>query len=146
MKIKYHGVLPHVPEAILEHANTIKLENYKTNTPTAFQKHQPDNIEFTKQLAKAIDYPPASIDWVYFSVCKGAKTHVDELGDKFTDTTFVIPIIVPKGRSTITAEYESMSVRCRGIYEFNHNKEHSMELEDTESGCVVIMAAIRSKQ
>ena len=34
--IKYHGDVS-IPQIVIEHADTIKLENYKTNTPAKFQ-------------------------------------------------------------------------------------------------------------
>ena len=83
------------------------------------------------------------LDFVYFSVCKGAAPHIDLLDkNKFEPTTFVVPIILPNGESIITAEDERIVVELNNIYEFNHEKIHSMVLEDTESGCVVIMVAV----
>lgn len=83
------------------------------------------------------------LDFVYFSVCKGAEPHIDLLDkNKFEPTTFVVPIILPNGESIITAEDERIVVELNNIYEFNHEKIHSMVLEDTESGCVVIMVAV----
>lgn len=144
MNIVDHGKIE-VPSFVLEHAETIKFENYKTNTPKHFQKHTtlPD-IRFTGAIANIAGVNIDRVDWVYFSVCKGAEPHVDDLGDKFTDTTYVIPVVLPTGKSTITAEDQSAVVELGHVYEFNHNKIHSMELEDTESGCVVIMAAIKT--
>lgn len=63
----------------------------------------------------------------------------------FTDRTFIIPVILPQGRSVITAEKASAEVARGHIYKFNHERTQSMTVEDTESGCVVIMVAIRKQ-
>ncbi len=63
--------------------------------------------------------------------------------NKYEDTTYVIPVILPGGKSVITAESASVEVSLGGVYEFDHTKIHSMTLEDTESGCVVVMVAIK---
>ena len=135
-----------VPQQILDHADTIKMENYKTNTPVTFQKHMDMSShgeQFVRNLAQVINEPSEDIDWVFFSVCLGAEPHVDQLDpDKFGDTTFVIPIILPQGTSTITAEDDSAAVELFKVYQFDHTKIHSMVLEDHTSGCVVIMAAL----
>lgn len=52
-------------------------------------------------------------------------------------------MILPQGRSVITAKKASAEVALGRIYGFNHKRVHSMTVEDTESGCVVIMIAIR---
>jgi hypothetical protein len=85
-----------------------------------------------------------SLDFVYFSVCKGAEPHTDLLSpEKFEDTTYVVPVILPRGQSIITAENWKSEVCVGGIYEFDHTKVHSMTLEDLESGCVVVMVAVK---
>lgn len=141
--IKYHGKVT-VPEVVTKHADTIKFENYKTNTPTKFQvRCLVGGEELMSELSDIIKIPKEKLDFVYFSVCQGAEPHTDKLNpNKFEDTTFVIPAILPKGRSVITAEEEETEVELGGVYEFDHTKVHSMKLEDTESGCVVIMVAI----
>jgi hypothetical protein len=97
-----------------------------------------------ESLSSLIGLPRDCLDFVYFSVCKGAESHTDKLNpQKFEDTTFVIPTILPRGRSIITAEDEEVDVKVGGVYQFDHTKVHSMRLEDTESGCVVIMVAIK---
>ncbi len=145
MKIITHGLVT-PPETLLAHAEIIKHDNYKTNTPVRFQKHadmSEDGELFKRQLSKAVGVAVEKLDWVFFSVCQGATPHVDKLDEsKFTDTTFVIPIILPSGSSKITAEEEVVVVELNRVYEFDHTKVHSMTLEDIESGCVVVMAAV----
>lgn len=81
---------------------------------------------------------------MYFSVCKGAESHIDLLNPAIFETrTFVIPVVLPQGKSVITAEDEQVEVKLNHIYEFNHEKTHSMVLEDNENGCVVIMVAVK---
>lgn len=142
-KIQFHGVVP-IPKAVTEHANTIKLENYKTNTPTKFQiRSLVGGDDLMESLSKLIGISKDKLDFVYFSVCKGAEPHVDQLSHKkFEDTTYVIPVILPKGKSIITAEDEETEVQLGGVYQFDHTKVHSMTLEDMESGCVVVMVAV----
>ena len=144
-KIICHGDIE-VPDRITANAGTIKLANYKTNTLKKFQVNTitDDDALFMNRLAEKINVKTANLDFVYFSVCKGAEPHVDLLNPaNFEPRTFVIPVVLPKGKSTITAEDETIEVELNKIYEFNHEKIHSMELEDTESGCAVIMVAIK---
>jgi len=143
MNIIDHGSVQ-IPQHVVSHADTIKYENYKTNTPAKFQKHGAVSSELEQSIAAIAGVDVNRVDWVYFSVCQGAEPHTDQLGDKFTDTTYVIPVILPTGKSTITANGQTEEVQLGHIYEFNHNETHSMELEDTTSGCVVIMAAIKT--
>ncbi len=144
--ITCHGNIK-VPSSITNHADTIKLENYKTNTPAKFQKHftaQVQDTMFEIELAEAMGIDHNQLDYVYFSVCKGAEPHTDQLDPlKFSDTTYVIPVILPEGDSVIHARDESETVVLGGIYSFDHTETHSMTLEDMESGCVVIMATER---
>lgn len=145
MKIICHGSID-VPLSIIENAETIKFDNYKTNTPAIFQIRQLGefDISLMNNLADIVGVDIHKLDYVYFSVCNGAEPHTDLLDPlKFEDRTFVIPVILPKGNSTITAEDERTVVELNHIYEFNHEKVHSMELEDTNSGCVVIMVAVK---
>lgn len=145
-KIQCHGSIA-VPLTIICNAETIKFDNYKTNTPKKFQicafDDEEDNL-FLRRLAKNLEIDKARLDFVYFSVCKGAEPHIDLLDPAvFEPRTFVIPVILPEGKSVITAEDEKVVVKLNNIYEFNHEKVHSMELEDIESGCVVIMVAVK---
>jgi hypothetical protein len=142
--IAYHGNLV-IPATVLEYSNTIRFENYKTNTPAKFQVRSLTGAdELMATLASLIGDPKDHLDFVYFSVCQGAEPHTDKLNTKkFEDTTFIIPTILPTGRSIITAEDEEMEVEVGGVYQFDHTKVHSMRLEDTTSGCVVIMVAIK---
>lgn len=97
-----------------------------------------------QRIADKVKIDVNKLDFVYFSVCKGAEPHVDKLDPTmFESRTFVIPVVLPAGKSVITAENESIEVKLNHIYEFNHEKVHSMELEDTNSGCTVIMVAVK---
>jgi hypothetical protein len=144
--IKYHGDVS-IDGKLIEVADGIKLLNYKTTTPVRFRKNvltEDIASNVMLELAKLIDVDIGRLDYVYFSVCKGAEPHVDVLDPEvFHDTTYVVPVILPKGVSTIHAEDVSWDVHVGGVYQFNHEREHSMTLEDTESGCVVIMVAIK---
>src|SRR6185312_16487490 len=100
--IKFHGKVS-IPQVVLDHANTIKLENYKTNTPAKFQvRSLIGGDELMNSLANVVGVAQKRLDFVYFSVCKGAEPHTDILDQKkFFDTTYVIPVILPKGKSII---------------------------------------------
>ena len=143
--IRYHGKI-YIPEAITRHADAIKLQNYKVTKPGKGQvRHSlPHYMRFDDDLRHILGLENRPLDFVYFSCCKGAEPHVDQLSDKFEDTTYVIPIILPKtGKAIIVAGDDGVEAGIGGIYEFDHTKTHSMVLEDTESGCVVIMVAIK---
>jgi hypothetical protein len=144
--ITYHGTIE-VDPVVVACADSIKLQNYKTSTPKKFQIqpfHTPATDDLMQRMSDLIQVAKDKLDFVYFSVCKGAEPHVDLLDPAlFEARTFVIPVILPTGDSTITAEDQRMVVKLNGIYEFNHERIHSMELEDVESGCVVIMVAVK---
>jgi len=145
-KIICHGEM-NVPLRLVSNAETIKLQNYKTNTPKKFRVWHFDNDFdelFLYRLSDRLGLDKESLDFVYFSVCKGAEPHVDLLNPaNFEPRTFVIPVVLPQGKSVITAEDEQVEVKLNHIYEFNHEKIHSMTLEDNESGCTVIMVAVK---
>ncbi len=144
--IRYHGQVV-IPGAVIAVADSIKLLNYRTSTPARFRKNllTPDLAgDLMSAISVLIGVDVSRLDYVYFSVCRGAESHVDILDpSKFLETTFIIPVILPSGRSIITAESTESVVEVGGVYEFNHEREHSMVLEDVTSGCVVIMVAIR---
>lgn len=138
-----------VPWAVRAAADSIKLQSYKTNTPKRFQV-QPLHVEaaglLLEELSELVKVRQDKLDFVYFSVCKGAEPHVDLLNPEFFEPrTFVVPIILPRGTSTITVGEEKKQIFLNHVYEFNHEVMHSMELEDTESGCVVVMVAVKKK-
>jgi hypothetical protein len=142
-KIIDHGLVD-VPLTVVENAETIRFENYKTNTPAKFQIRDETDAVLLSNVAGLLKSPINVLDFVYFSVCKGAEPHVDLLDPEvFEPRTYVIPIVLPSGKSVITAEDESVEVELNHMYEFNHEKIHSMTLEDNESGCVVIMIAVK---
>jgi hypothetical protein len=132
-----------ISNSIVDYAETIKHENYKVNTPTKFQinkHHSADSEKFVEDLGEVINIDKNNLDYVFFSVCKGAEPHTDALDpEKFTGTTYVIPLILPKGISTITASGQTEEVELFNVYEFDHTKLHQMDLEDNDSGCVVMM-------
>lgn len=144
--MKHHGTV-YVPNCFWQYADTIRHENYKTNTPKHFQKHQPYGAyteDFLERLGNKVGRDPAKLDLVYFSVAKGAEPHVDQLDhDKFEDTTFIIPVILPKGKSIIYADGASWEAKLDEVVEFDHTQTHSMTLEDHETGCVVLMVAVK---
>ncbi len=143
--ITTHGNIE-IPQSIIDHADLIKFENYKVNTPTEFQinRYAVGSEALVRDLSIVTNIPEEKLDFVFFSVCNGAEPHVDALdGTKFEDTTFVIPVILPGGVSIITAEEYSSAVCVGGVYEFDHTKIHSMTVEDNKSGCVVIMVAVK---
>ncbi len=143
--IKDHGPIP-IPSSLIAYAGTIKHENYKVNIPTKFSINafnNEDSKEFIRELSGIVNIPEEKLDYVFFSVCPGAEPHTDALDPaKFTGTTFVVPIILPTGDSIIVADNVTSAVAPGHIYEFDHTKTHQMDLEDTESGCVVIMVAV----
>lgn len=54
-----------------------------------------------------------------------------------------MPLILPKGVSTLVAQGARVQAELFRVYEFNHEEVHALELEDTESGCVVVMVAVK---
>ncbi|BCG50227.1 hypothetical protein [Ralstonia phage RP13] len=145
-KLKHVGDLPWIPTEVLRLANEVKHQNYKVNTPTKFQKREliaDVGKPLMYQLGLLIKYRPDELDYVYFSCANGAEEHVDQLDPaKFRDTTFVIPVILPNGDNFITAEDEKMKVEIGGVYQFNHEKPHSMTVADN-TGAVVIMVGVK---
>jgi hypothetical protein len=135
-----------IPQAVIDAADTIKHLNYKTSTPAKFKTHLlTEDIAggLMAEVADIIGIDKSRLDYVYFSCSQGAEPHTDVLPvEKFESTTFVIPVILPKGKSVIFAKEASQEVQVGKIYEFNHEETHSMTLEDKESGCVVIMVAV----
>ena len=141
--ITIHGKID-IPSTVVENANSIRFENYKTNTPAKFQIRDETDMILMLDLSNHLGIARNKLDFVYFSVCKGAEPHVDLLDPNvFEPRTFVIPVILPTGNSVIVAQDDRQVVELNTIYEFNHEELHSMELEDTDSGCVVIMVAVK---
>jgi hypothetical protein len=142
---------------ILIYANSIKDENYKTSTVKQFQRRFPllDGMsKLIDEIALRINgityagkglYPlNVDLEPVFFSVAKGAAEHTDELDrDIYTDVTIVIPLVVPKGLSELTVGGNSINLQQFGVYLFDHTKPHKLVLEDNESGCTVLMIAIK---
>jgi len=145
--IKYHGTVT-ISTETTEYADKIKLENYKTNTPAKFQVRCLTGCDWLmKQLSGVVDVPKERLDFVYFSCCQGAEPHTDKLNPKkFEDITFVIPVILPQGKSIIMAGDQKVEAKLGGVYEFDHTKIHAMFLKDNESGCVVIMVGVLKQE
>lgn len=132
-----------IPQQVTLNADAIKLEHYKVNSPHKFQVHKLGDAALMQQLSELIELPSTKLDYVYFSACRGAEPHTDILDPvRFTNDTYVIPVILPNGISTITAQGFTAPIEVGSVYKFDHTQLHSMELEDNESGCVVIMVAV----
>lgn len=138
--IEYIGKVA-IPQGVILNADKIKYEHYKVNIPSKFQVHSLDDSLLIETLSSLIGIQTEKLDYVYFSVCQGAEPHTDLLDpSKFTNTTYVIPVILPLGDSIITTETKSEKVKVGGVYTFDHTKTHIMELDDPSSGCVLIIA------
>lgn len=135
-----------IPKSVLDVAESIKLDNYKTNHPKEFRKETvvtDDGLYLMAQLSSLTGVPVNKLDYVYFSACRGADEHVDLLDpEKFEDVTYIIPLVLPSGKSILHEDGYSTGIQVGGVYEINHTKPHSLDLEDTESGCTLIMVAI----
>src|SRR5690606_14087088 len=86
-----------IPPSVIKYADTIKLENYKTNTPKNFQKHPSNVVDsdiLLNNLAEIISIDDTSrLDYVFFSACNGAETHTDLLDPTiFSPFTYVVPV------------------------------------------------------
>jgi hypothetical protein len=150
MKIEMLGEVT-VGASLVRAADKIKLQHYKVNTPKKFQVWPfPSRTPLYEgeilmwELANMAHQDPHNLDYVFFSVCSGAEEHTDALDPaKFEPITLMVPIILPPGRNIITAEDEWVQVRLNHVYKFDHTKPHSMRLQNTTSGCVVVMVAVK---
>ena len=144
--ITLHGNVS-IPDAVIAAAEPIKMLNYKTTTPARFQKNTlTADIAgpLLDNIAERIGVDRARLDYVYFSAAQGAEPHTDMLDPKvFMSNTYLIPVILPTGRTVLMADGVEVAAELGEIYEFNHEETHGMTVEDTESGCVLIMVAIR---
>lgn len=124
-------------------AQSIREENYKVNTPSKYHKHQGKDYTTIQQLSNLFNCGEGYVDYVYFSSKEGAEAHVDKLSlSKFEDDTIIVPLILPRGKSRLKVGDSIMILEPLLAYKFKHTTIHSLELEDTESGCVLIMAAV----
>lgn len=136
-----HGTVE-VPEAVLNNAQEIRHENYRTNTPRKFQKHNEVHAQLKQAIAQAVGEPVVNIDFVYFSVAKGAEEHVDALDPTvYTSRTFIVPVVLPEGDNFITAQGQKFQISTGVVYEINHELPHSMQVANEVDGAVVIMAS-----
>jgi hypothetical protein len=149
--ITSHGQVV-IPEAVTIAADSIKLLNYRTSSPARFQKRTlTDAIasQLMKDISELIGIESTRLDYVYFSVCRGAEPHVDLLDPLvFETTTYIVPVILPPGLNIITCEsspgrIDHQVVEVGAVYSFEHTSTHGMTVSDQESGCVVIMIAIK---
>lgn len=144
--ITYHGNIV-IPNDLLEAADTIKFQNYKVTKIGKIQKQTPEGADaeyVMRVLGSKVKRDHQKFDAVYFSACSGAEEHVDMLDqEKFEDTTYVIPLIIPTGDTVISTGGCNITVEVGGIYEFDHTKPHEMTVEDDRSGCVVLMVAVK---
>ncbi|AFU88280.1 hypothetical protein CcrColossus_gp410 [Caulobacter phage CcrColossus] len=144
--ITLHGNV-YIPEAVIAAAEPIRMLNYKTTTPARFQKNTlTADIagDLLQDIADRIGIDRARLDYVYFSAAQGAEPHTDLLDPEvFQSNTYVIPVILPAGRTVIEAGDAHVEAKVGDIYEFNHEETHGMTVEDTKSGCVLIMVAVR---
>lgn len=135
-----------VPPQVFQAAYELRLENYKVNTPKKFQVrhlHTEHSLQLMGDLAQIAGVPMNKIDYVYFSCCLGAEEHTDALdAKKFTAKTLIVPVVVPPGKATLWADGMETQMQANHVYEFNHERPHSLTLEDTTSGCTVIMASV----
>lgn len=132
-----------VNDYVMDLAQSIREDNYRVNTPSKYHKYQGNCYETIQQLSDLFNCGESSIDYVYFSSKEGAEPHVDKLNLlKFEEDTIIIPLILPRGKSTLRVGGSSTTLEPLLAYKFKHTIIHSLELEDTESGCVLIMAAV----
>lgn len=123
------------------YAQSIREENYKVNTPSKYQKHCGNDSFIINQLVEIINRDYSLINYVFFSCKEGAEPHTDKLNlSRFDEKTVVIPLILPNGKSRLLVEDETCELQHFLCYEFDHTKVHSLILDDTTSGCVLIMA------
>lgn len=127
----------------MELAQGIRQENYKVNTPSKYQKHLGKDPFISEQLSEMLGCRPERVDYVFFSSKEGAEPHVDKLSlSQYEEKTILIPLILPNGTSKLIVDGWTHELGYFLCYEFNHTQIHSLELEDKDSGCVLIMAAV----
>lgn len=145
MSIRLYGEV-NIPQHVRLNADTIKLQNYKTNSPKKFQKTIGNDLGVSFNIAKKIDVHPQYIDWVYFSCCNEAEPHVDNLDPLVYGTlTYIIPIILPEGNNILTVNDVSIPIQLNNMYSFNHQDIHRLDVENY-TGCVVLMASVKQPQ
>lgn len=80
-----------------------------------------------------------------FFICpEGAEPHIDSLNlSEFKENTFAICLFGAFNQDiTLGALEAKTNMITDMVYEFNHQQEHWLEVENGEIGCVLIMAAI----
>lgn len=146
MSITIHGLV-NVPLELAAAAHEIKHQNYKVNTPKRFHKnamHEDSCEAMRRDIAALLGAELEKVDFVYFACSQGAKEHVDELDPAlFSNKTIIVPLVLPKGKSLFRAQNAKIALSLNTAYEFNHEKPHELTLEDTQSGCVVLMASLK---
>lgn len=128
----------HIPKSLLQVARSIKMQNYKVNTPTKFHKFKNPLDMFTEQLNKKLE---SKVDWVLFSAANGAEAHTDKLDtDIYGTTTFIIPVILPSKGATLYHSEGIEQLELGKLYEINHQLLHSLDVHSLD-GCVLVMAS-----
>jgi hypothetical protein len=149
MLLERIGQMHPIPQSVLDYAQKIKHENYKVNTPSIFQKHNPvfEDVDLTKSFASICGLRQDRVDYVFFSAPFGADMHVDLLDPaKFGKETWVMPVLLPIGTNllrVVDGEKEQLRELYVGeVYKFCHSNKHGLYLHDhAGTGCVLIMVA-----
>lgn len=136
----------YLSETVRAVAKEIRHQNNRVNTPTKFQKHsmhEETYVRLKKDIAALLDVPHTQVDYVYFACANGAEEHVDQLDpERFTHRTVLLPVWLPKGATTLYANGGTTPLYEGLAYEINHELPHSLDVEDKNGGCVVIMASV----
>lgn len=128
----------HLPTSLKQVANSIKLQNYKVNSPTKFQKYRNPLSMFSYMLSSVLG---SKVDWVLFSCCNGAEEHTDKLDtDIYGTMTYIIPVIVPEKGAVLHHSGGSVDISEGSVYEINHQLPHSLDVNSYD-GCVLVMAS-----
>jgi hypothetical protein len=144
--IHIHGPvgIPSIVDAV---ADEIKGENYRVRTPARFIKHNLHDDAYARikeDIAGLLGVHQDLVDYVYFACAKGAEEHTDQLDPAvFTHRTVIVPVLLPAGKTILHADGDRVVLKHGIAYEINHERPHSVTVEDAISGCVVIMASVK---
>ena len=153
MLIHNHGAIQ-VPLSVTGYACNVRFEAKRIEREF-FPKKHPVNLQdifwLDRQLGKRVpQIIGRGLDVVIFSCCEGADEHVDKLPkDKFEDTTFLIPLVLPRytsfliSRDPVASAVDMEPLLLNTLYEFDHTLPHELSVEDRRGGCVVMMIAIK---
>lgn len=144
--IHIHGPVA-IPSIIDAVADEIKGENYRVRTPARFIKHNLHDDAYTRvkdDIAGLLGVHQDLVDYVYFACARGAEEHTDQLDPAvFTHRTVIVPVLLPAGKTILHADGDRVVLKHGIAYEINHERPHSVTVEDAISGCVVIMASVK---